>query len=217
MRLGFGEYVVDLGARQVFRAAEEIALSPKGFQLLELLVRRRPDAVSKEEIQKVLWPDTFVAETNLANLVNELRSAFGDEARQSHVIRTVHRFGYAFQVPARVLPTAAASGAAVAACRLSWGEREIPLGEGENMIGRDPDAAVCIDDVSVSRFHARILIDGSSAAIQDLGSKNGTFVHEARVAGSVPLRDGTDIRLGSVKMVFHRRETGAPTETSPRP
>ena len=110
MRLGFGEYVLDLGTRQVFRVAEEIPLSPKAFQLLELLVQRRPNAVSKEELQNALWPDTFVAETNLANLVSELRTAFGDEARQSHVIRTVQRFGYAFQAQARDLPISAARG-----------------------------------------------------------------------------------------------------------
>lgn len=216
MRLGFGEYTLDLGTRQLFRAAEVIPLSPKGFQLLELLVLRRPDAVSKEELQKVLWPDTFVAETNLANLVNELRTAFGDEARRSHVIRTVQRFGYAFQAQARNLPVSAARGEASAGCRLVWGEQEIALGEGENMIGRDPAAAVHIDDVSVSRFHARIVIDGSAARIEDLGSKNGTFVRGSRVAGAVPLRDGDGVRVGSVATVFHRSEAGAPTETASR-
>ena len=216
MRLGFGEYVLDLGTRQVFRVAEEIPLSPKAFQLLELLVQRRPNAVSKEELQNALWPDTFVAETNLANLVSELRAAFGDEARQSHVIRTVQRFGYAFQAQARDLPITAAHGKAREGCRLVWGEREFALAEGENMIGRDPTAAVHVDDVSVSRYHARIVIDGAAARIEDLGSKNGTHVRESRVAGSVPLRDGDDVRLGSVAMVFHRSETGAPTETASR-
>src|SRR3954463_13648231 len=78
MRVSFAEYVVDLGTRQALRGAQEIFLSPKAFQLLELMIARRPDAVSKEELHRVLWPETFVAETNLANLVNELRVAFGD-------------------------------------------------------------------------------------------------------------------------------------------
>jgi DNA-binding winged helix-turn-helix (wHTH) protein len=217
MRLGFGEYVVDLGTRQVFRAAEAIPLSPKGFQLLELLVARRPNAVSKDELQRALWPETFVSEANLANLVNELRTAFDDDARQSRVIRTVQRFGYAFQAQARDLPMSAARETAAAGCRLVWGEREIALCEGENMIGRDPAAEVHIDDVSVSRYHSRIVIDGSAARIEDLGSKNGTYVRESRVQGAVPLRNGDAIRLGSVAIVFHRSEAGAPTETSARP
>lgn len=217
MRFSFGEFVLNLGTRQVFRATEAIALSPKAFQLLELLVLRRPDALSKDELQKALWPDAFVGDTSLANLVNELRNAFGDEARDSRVIRTVHRFGYAFRAHARILPAPAAGGAAAPGCSLLWGDQEIALGEGENMIGRDPAAAVHIDDVSVSRYHARILINGTAVRIEDLGSKNGTYVRESLVAGAAPLRDGDDLRLGSVVMVFHRTETGAPTETaSPR-
>ena len=217
MRLAFGEFVLDLGARQVFRAAEEMPLSPKAFQLLELLVLRRPDAVSKEELHRTLWPETFVTETNLANLVSELRTAFGDDARQSRVLRTVQRFGYAFQAQARNLPASAARGEATAACRLVWGRQEFALGEGESMIGRDPAAAIQIDDVSVSRYHARIVLDGSAARIEDLGSKNGTFVRGSRVAGAVPLRDGDGVRVGSVSMVFHRPESGAPTETATHP
>ena len=216
MRVGFGEYVVDLGTRQAFRGVHEISLSPKAFQLLELLMTRRPDAVSKEDLHRVLWPDTFVAETNLANLINELRVAFGDEARQSRVIRTVQRFGYAFQAPAKNLAVPAARGEALEACRVSWGKNEIGLAEGENMIGRDPAAAVHIDDVSVSRYHARIVIDGAAARIEDLGSKNGTFVRESRVVGPLPLRDGDPVRLGSVVVIFHRAEAGAPTETASR-
>jgi DNA-binding winged helix-turn-helix (wHTH) protein len=216
MRLSFGEFVLNLGTRQVFRANDAIALSPKAFQLLEMLVLRRPDALSKDELQKAIWPEAFVGDTSLANLVNELRTAFGDESRESRVIRTVHRFGYAFQANARALPTPAAGGSAAPGCRLLWGEQEIALGEGENMIGRDPAASVCIDDVSVSRYHARILIDGSAVRIEDLGSKNGTYVRESRVAGAAPLRDGDSVRLGSVVVVFHRPETGAPTETASR-
>ena len=215
MRLGFGEHVLDLGTRQVFRDAEVLPLSPKGFQLLELLALRRPDAVSKEELQKALWPDTFVAETNLANLVSELRTAFGDEAQNSRVIRTVHRFGYAFQAEAVSLPGPARRGEAATNCRLLWGELEVALGEGENMIGRDPAAAVRVDDVSVSRYHARIVIDGSAARLEDLGSKNGTYLRQKRVEGAaMPLRDGDPLRFGSVAMVFHRSEAGASTRTA---
>jgi len=216
MRLGFGEFILDLGTRQVFRGGEETSLSPKAFQLLDLLVQRRPDAVSKDELQKILWPDTFVTETNLANLISELRTAFGDDPHRSRVFRTVQRFGYAFQAETRSLPTSAARAKSPAGCRLVWGELEIALSEGENLIGRDPAAAVHIDDVSVSRYHARVVIDGAAARIEDLGSKNGTFVRESRVAGGMPLRDGDGIRLGSVAMVFHRSEAGAPTETATR-
>src|SRR4051812_29342246 len=127
MRVSFAEYVVDLGTRQALRGAQEIFLSPKAFQLLELLIARRPDAVSKEELHRVLWPETFVAETNLANLVNELRVAFGDTAKNSRIIRTVQRFGYAFQASARNLPVSASRGEVQKVCRLARGKEEITL------------------------------------------------------------------------------------------
>lgn len=216
MQLKFGEIVLDLGTREIHRGDETVAVSPKAFQLLELLVRERPNAVSKDEIHRSLWPDTFVADGNLANLVSELREALGDNARESRLIRTVPRFGYAFPVQTQTLPMARALEHPAGTSRLLWGEQEIALGEGENMIGRDPAATVHIDDVSVSRYHARIVIDGSAARIEDLGSKNGTFVRESRVATAVPLRDGDAIRLGSVAVVFHRSEAGAPTQTATR-
>jgi len=101
MRLRFGDLTFDGGRRLLIRGADAVHLSPKAFQLLELLLARRPDAVSKAEIQDVLWPRTFVSETNLPALVNEVRRALGDRAREPKFVRTVHGYGYAFDAPAR--------------------------------------------------------------------------------------------------------------------
>ena len=54
--------------------------------------------------------------------------------------------------------------------------------EGENVIGRDPDAALWIDHASVSRRHARIVIGGGKATLEDLESKNGTFLNGKSIA-----------------------------------
>ena len=96
MRWSFGEFILDPGTRQLLRGTEPVALSPKAFQLLELLVRCGPKAVSKTDLQDGLWPGTFVVEKNLANLVGEIRRAIGDDAARPRFIRTVARFGYAF-------------------------------------------------------------------------------------------------------------------------
>ena len=81
---------------ELVRGGDAVHLSPKAFDLLATLLRERPRALSKAALRERIWPDTFVSETSLANLVAELRSALGDEARQPRYIRTIHRHGYAF-------------------------------------------------------------------------------------------------------------------------
>src|SRR4029434_6027566 len=101
MKLLFENCVLDLDTREVHRGTRAAPLSRKSFALLELLALRRPKALSKAEIHAALWPDTFVSETNLANLVVEIRAALGDDVHASRVVRTVPRFGYAFCAEAR--------------------------------------------------------------------------------------------------------------------
>ncbi len=92
----FGEFVIDLQTRELRRAGARVDLSPKAFHLLTVLVERRPKALSKSELQDLLWPATFVVEKNLTNLVAEIRAALEDDAARPRFIRTVPRFGYAF-------------------------------------------------------------------------------------------------------------------------
>src|SRR5262249_20087714 len=145
MRLRFEGCVFDSDTRQVSRDGKAIALSPKAFALLELLIRDRPKAISKDEIHRHLWPGTHVSEASLANLIMELRMELGDEAQHPRIIRTVTRFGYAFcaeTVPGEGAGSIPASPGDEAAHRLIWGRREIALRTGENPIGRDRNAVV---------------------------------------------------------------------------
>jgi FHA domain len=149
---------------------------------------------------EALWPGIFVAEGNLARLVAELREVIGDDAHAPRFVRTVPRFGYAFH--GEVLEgggKALGPPAPPSLYALVWGDREIALGEGEYVLGRD--------------HHARIVIDGTAARLEDLGSKNGTFLRNQRLEGSHPLRDGDSIRLGLVALVLRRFEPGVSTET----
>jgi len=218
MRLTFEGCVLDLDTREVHREGKAISLSPKAYGLLELLALRRPRALSKAEIHGALWPDTFVSETNLANLVMELRSALGDDAHASHIIRTVPRFGYAFCAEARVeerTSPAEASGVGFE-YRVIWGRREIPLLAGENLIGRDHTAVVWINDESVSRRHARIVVSEEGASLEDLGSKNGTFLRGKPVVRPTRLEDGDEITVGEVvaPLRFHCFGRSATTRTA---
>ena len=209
MRLRFGDSEFDPGTREVFRAGKPVHVSPKAFALLAALIERRPKAISKDELHKLLWPDTFVSEANLPNLVAELRDALGDDAHQPRIIRTVPRFGYAFVAESSGAGPLAAS----PAFRLIWGDREIALRPGENVIGRDEAATLWIDDSLVSRRHARIVIDENGAVLEDLGSKNGTRLGGSQITGAVTLQDGDSIRLGSLEVRFRISGAGGSTET----
>ena len=202
LRLHFGEFVLDSESRQLFRGAEEIHLQPKAFELLELLVGSRPKALTKLQIRQRLWSDAFVSDASLTVLVADLRAALGDDAKEPRYVRTVYGFGYAFagEVAAPASPDAASA----TAPRVIWGRRVTPLVEGENVLGRDETAAVRIDVPGVSRRHARIDVRGDQAMLEDLGSKNGTFLGEpeAPVKTPVLLADGATFRLGRILLIF---------------
>ena len=74
--------------------------------------------------------------------------------------------------------------------RVIWERRVIPLDAGENLIGRADDATVCIEAPGVSRRHARIVIERDEATLEDLGSRNGTYLKERRLTEPAVLRDG---------------------------
>jgi DNA-binding winged helix-turn-helix (wHTH) protein len=213
MRVAFGEFVLDAAMRQLFRGGTRVHLEPKALELLELLVSRRPEAVSKIEIQRVLWPDTFVSESSLTGLAAQVRKALADDRRQERFLRTVHGFGYAF-----IGEVAAGGGMEAAAwARLVWEDAVFPLPPGDHVLGRSEEAQVRVEAPGVSRLHARIVVTDDGATIEDLASKNGTFVGEQRLAGSTALHDGDHIRLGRQLLVFRRAGSGAPTWTESPP
>jgi WD40 repeat protein/DNA-binding winged helix-turn-helix (wHTH) protein len=99
--LSFGDFAFDQERRQLLRSGQPVPLEAKAFELLGLLLSRRPHALSKAQIRDVLWPGAFVSESALARLVTLLRAACGDDAQAPRFIRTVHGFGYAFSGEAR--------------------------------------------------------------------------------------------------------------------
>jgi DNA-binding winged helix-turn-helix (wHTH) protein len=210
MRLQFADFTVDTGTRQLHRAGEELHLSPKAFDLLALLLAHRPAVVDKETLRDSLWPGTNVVETNLNNLVSEIRSALDDDPQQPRFVRTVHRVGFAFcgaaEDTASGVRSRQVAGDDTPRLWLLWNDRTIVLVEPDTVIGRDPKSAVWIDVPGVSRRHASIRLDTSgdrpTAEIEDLGSTNGTFVDGRRVRGAVGLQDGQTIRIGEATLTF---------------
>jgi DNA-binding winged helix-turn-helix (wHTH) protein len=202
MRIRFEDCVFDSDTRQVIRDGSAIPLSPKAFHLLEALIRERPKAVNKRQLHAELWPGVFVTEANLPNLVAELRTALGDHAKRPRIIRTVRAFGYAFSAEAHVAASGAVTSAGGSLYRLIWGNREIALAPGENVVGRAADSLLFIDHSSVSRRHARIEIDASGAVLEDLKSKNGTLLNGKRITQAKRLSDEDSIEIGPAHLVF---------------
>ncbi len=212
MRVSFSEFVLDTATRQLFRGGTGVHLEPKALELLELLLTRRPGAVSKTEIHRRLWPDTFVSESSLTGLVAQVRKALADDRRQERFLRTVHGFGYAFSGD-----VATGAGKEAGPARLIWENSVFVLQPGENLLGRSEEVSVCIDAPGVSRRHARIVVTDDQATIEDLMSKNGTFLCERRLDGPTPLRDGDRLRLGRQLLVFRRAGSAASTWTESPP
>lgn len=194
MGIRFGDFVLDSGAKQLTRGGTPVALSPKALQLLELLIETRPNVISKERIIETLWPDVVVEEANVRNLIAELRGALGDNDRQPRYIRTAHRLGYAF--------IAAVGATRHRVGRLVDGIHAYFVAEGVNSIGRDPASSIPIVTTGVSRRHAQIIATADGFLLEDLASKNGTWVNDVRVDGPVALHDGDEIRIGMVILVF---------------
>jgi DNA-binding winged helix-turn-helix (wHTH) protein len=214
MRVRFGDCIFDSDTRELSRAGKPVHLAPKAFRLLELLVENRPRALSKEELLQELWPKTYVSEGNLPGLAAEIRRAIGEGA-ESTVLRTVYGYGYAFSATAE--KEKAEPPPAHGRYWLAWNEREISLANGENIIGRDPAANARIDDSTISRRHARLVIADKRASIEDLGSKNGTFLRGRRMNKSVRLSDGDVITFGSVTLIFRAVLPGTTTATAREP
>lgn len=216
MRLKFDDLTFDAETRQVWARGKEARLSPKAFDLLALLIERRPRAVSKADIRAHLWPGTFVSESSLPSLVSEIRDAIADHRRKPGLLRTLHGFGYAFQAERTPAPQAAPDTLGPIA-RLVSATTEVALATGENILGREGEGIVVVKSNTVSRRHARIVIDANAALVEDLGSKNGTYVNDRQVSGPTPVVDGDQVRLGSLLFTFRLPQPSQSTETQTSP
>jgi DNA-binding winged helix-turn-helix (wHTH) protein len=234
VKVRFAEFTFDSEARRLIRqGAGDVHLSPKAFDVLRLLIERRPNVLDKAALHAQIWPRTFVVDATLSVVVAELRRALADNAREPRFIRTVHALGYSFcgeavdvvdlgasisdpaSLPRPDSRASARQAASEPRCWLMWNERAIVLADGEHIIGRDPGCSVWLDASGVSRQHARIDVErgGDVVRLEDLGSKNGTFLDDSRIRGVVQVTDGSVIQVGRVELVVRIWSRGAPKET----
>lgn len=214
MKLVFCDCLFESTARQLWRGGKVVPLEPKMYQMLDILIKRRPAVISNDELHEILWPHVYVARTSLARLVSELRTVLGDTPRDSHIIRTAYKTGYAFCAEVVTAPDSAAKAAAT--IQLLWNERLIPLAEGEHIAGRGEDCSLVIDANTVSRRHARFVVNGSAVTVEDLESTNGTHVNGTRITAPTALSNGNRVELGSEMLVMMKRDPSALTVRSDR-
>jgi len=221
--LRFGEFTLDTGARQLYCGGIDRDLSPQGFEFLNLLVDHRPRALSKRQIYEHLWPNVSFSDASLSSLVAEVRRALNETAISEEFLRTVPRFGYVFHGDAyEVGPPTPPRATGRIKGWLVLPSGPMCIRDGEYVLGRNEDVTVRFDSLTVSRHHARIRVSRDGATIEDLHSRNGTFLNGERLTAPVPLADGDEIGLGLITLRFSAsdpgvsRHLGEPTSESPR-
>jgi DNA-binding winged helix-turn-helix (wHTH) protein len=214
VKVAFGAFTLDSDTRQLRRGSTDLHLSPKAFDLLCCLVERQPRVVDKGDLHAQIWPDTHVVDGSLNVLIGEIRRALADNARDPAFIRTVHGIGYAFCGDPAPLGEAAARPHAMR-CWLTVADKTFRLGEGVNGVGRDPECSVWLNSDSVSRRHARIVLDSGNrrVTLEDLASKNGTLVGASPIHEVVTMADGDRITFGSVEATLHLWNAEGASET----
>jgi hypothetical protein len=139
--------------------------------------------------------------------VGKIRKALGDDADAPRFVETVVGKGYRFVAAVQ----GSRGSGPIAGYAVMRGRQEFNLEPGENILGRDPGVSVFIDHPSVSRRHARILIGRDEAVLEDMKSRNGTFLDGRRLSDSAPLVQGAVIGLGPITLTFRVKATPAST------
>jgi DNA-binding winged helix-turn-helix (wHTH) protein len=205
----FGEFELDTAVYSLSRAGERIRLEKMPMELLILMVERAGTLLDRREIQASLWgSDVFVEHDSATNTaVRKIRQALGDDADRPRFVETVVGKGYRFiaSVEGRT------EGGPLPPCCVTRGKHEFMLDHADNLLGRDPSARVCIDHPSVSRRHALISIRGKRVMLEDLESRNGTFLTGRRIDSPTEIHHGAIIGLGPITVTFRMRSSPAST------
>ncbi len=212
-----GEWVVEPDLGRLTRGGATIVLELKVMDVLLCLARKPGELVTRLDLIDTVWATEVISDNTLTHAIAELRSALGCDAMNPSYIETVHRRGYRLLVGASEpddTQTAAAGQSSL--FFVVCGDRSVRLAIGGNLIGRLPWATVTIDSVQVSRRHAQIDVDDSTALLEDLGSKNGTYLNGCQLENPANLAHNDRIGLGSHVIVL-KLATTVPTEEGDTP
>ena len=217
-----GDWLAEPSLNRLARDSTTIRLTPKAMDLLVFLARHPRVVMTRETIIDAVWAERFVGENVLRRQIAALRKALEDDAASptyiENIPKRVYRLIARVQFIDSVLPEGPDLGPPTDQrflCALRWGADDIPLHEGENVIGRTPDSDIQVASERVSRMHALIAVEGGRATIEDLGSKNGTYVDGQRIDAPTELVDGDRINIGPAVLQycgFFTADTAADTD-----
>jgi DNA-binding winged helix-turn-helix (wHTH) protein len=210
-----GDWLVQPSLCRISRGENTVHLRPKVMDVLACLAAKAGTVVSPQALIDAVWARKFISDTALSRAIFELRRAIGDDGAQPHYVETIAKRGYRLVAPVEPAGETATGTGSTSRFIVVIGDHEIRLCEGENIVGRGPEARVRLDSSAVSRAHARIVVNEARATIEDLRSKNGTEIDGQRIVEPVALGDRALIRIGTVTLVFRTLPPEGSTRTSP--
>jgi DNA-binding winged helix-turn-helix (wHTH) protein len=209
-----GAWLVEPMLDQISRDDRVVRLRPRAMDVLVGLAAAAGKLASKRDLIDAVWRTEYVSDHALTQVIAELRAALEDDARNPAYIENVPRRGYRLVATVTPLaPTVPPAREPSVPFRLQGDGGDHSLKQGANLIGRTADADICIDRTAVSRAHARIVVTGTTATIEDLGSKNGTYLNGARLEQPAVLTNGDDIWIGRSVARLRFVVEGEPTQT----
>jgi len=209
-----GAWLVEPTLDRISRDGRVVRLRPRAMDVLACLALEAGELASKQNLIDAVWRTEFVSDHALTQVIAELRAALGDDARNPTYIENIPRRGYRLVTAVTPVATSAPPTRDISIpFKLQGEDCDHSLSQGPNIIGRTPEADISVDRTEVSRCHAKIVVAGTTATIEDLGSKNGTYLNGQRLHQPALLANGDEIWIGRSVARLRFLVEGEPTMT----
>jgi len=209
-----GNWRVEPTLDRISQDGRLVRLRPRAMDVLTTLALAAGKLVSKRDLIDDVWRTEFVSDHALTQVIAELRAALGDDAGNPTFIENIPRRGYRLVATVTPVVDSVVSNNGVSMpFKLETDDGNFSLSQGQNVIGRTDEADICLDMTEVSRCHAMITVQGTTAIIEDLGSKNGTYVNGRQLEGPATLNNGDEIWIGRSVARMRFLIEGEPTKT----
>jgi DNA-binding winged helix-turn-helix (wHTH) protein len=182
----FGPFRVDPDKETLLRGGELVPLTPKTFQILLVLVRHNREAVTKDDLMRTVWPDTFVEEANLSRNIFMLRKALGDNSQDRYIV-TVPGRGYRLAEDVHLIP-----GQKLSVVAATHSKVEVQVTETKPWAWLAFAAVVVVTLVGIQRFSSKpkqALTEKDTVVLADFANTTGDPVFDDT------LRQGMEIQL----------------------